>query len=238
MKVFIEDPRTGETLKRCSKCRQHKKLSEYQKHAGEKFGVESSCKDCTHKRTRVYKSKADRFWRTYYSKTIKIGQCLEWIGPVTKDDFPRCQWERKHTSVRRIVWLLSHGDVPDGLFVSVTCDNRRCVKQSHLELLTPEECYVKRCNSSSDLMASARNPARIYPERLARGDQHPHRLHPERVARGQRVAGAKLTEDIVRQIRMLYAEGSITLDRLAKQFGVTKSTTSRIVLRKTWAHVQ
>jgi hypothetical protein len=65
----------------------------------------------------------------------------------------------------------------------------------------------------------------LYPERLVRGEQH-HMTY--------------LTEDQVRQIRMLY----VRCDRffggaaLARKFGTTKLVVSRIVRGICWKHVK
>jgi hypothetical protein len=48
---------------------------------------------------------------------------------------------------------------------------------------------------------------------------------------------AKLTEDIVREIRLLYATGNFTQKELALKFGVSQTTLSAIVRRETWKHV-
>ena len=48
---------------------------------------------------------------------------------------------------------------------------------------------------------------------------------------------ASVTNDQVREIRWLYAEGGITHQQLAERFSVSRATVSRIVRRNTWQHV-
>lgn len=56
-------------------------------------------------------------------------------------------------------------------------------------------------------------------------------------ARGERAPGAKLTEDIVSEIRELYATGEWTMTALGTRFGVSHRSISSIVRRQTWKHV-
>lgn len=62
------------------------------------------------------------------------------------------------------------------------------------------------------------------------------KLNPEKF-RGEQVAGAKLTEKEVLQIRSLYAQGGTSLSKLAAQFGVSKGVIQHIVAYRTWRHV-
>lgn len=88
---------------------------------------------------------------------------------------------------------------------------------------------------------------RRMPERIPRGADHwtqrtPERIPPgralpaEKQVRGERVAFAKLTEEIVRRIREAHAHGA-TQARLACTYGVTKENVGYIVRRVTWKHV-
>jgi hypothetical protein len=72
---------------------------------------------------------------------------------------------------------------------------------------------------------------------LTTGDRNGARKHPDRIPRGERNGHAKLTADVVRAIRAMYADKSKSQQELAKMFGVHQSLVSYIVSKQRWKHV-
>jgi len=87
------------------------------------------------------------------------------------------------------------------------CDNPPCVNVEHLRLGTQGEN-----------MADARAKGRAKPPPPQPGEAHP---------------AAKLTEDLVREIRSSTEMGTV----LAVRYGVSRSQISAIRKHKTWKHV-
>jgi HNH endonuclease len=90
-------------------------------------------------------------------------------------------------------------------------------------------CVLHRCD----------NPACVRPDHLflgTREDNMRDRQKKGRQARGARAGRAKLTTELVLQIRGLRAAGAEAKD-LATRFGVDASTISAICLRRSWRHV-
>ena len=55
--------------------------------------------------------------------------------------------------------------------------------------------------------------------------------------KGQSNGNSKLTDTLVKEIRLLYNSGSYTTVQLGKKYGVTRSTISYIVNNKTYTHL-
>lgn len=146
-RIFIEDFRTGETLKRCSKCFQYKKFTEYHKCSKPGCGIVPRCKACC--KQQKYKDDVDRFWKYYHSHTKKVGDCVEWTARYGTRDRPILRtWRGKDcVQTRRVVYGLSSGELPDEMFVITICGNTRCVRQSHLKAITSQEMEAIRCNA-------------------------------------------------------------------------------------------
>lgn len=60
---------------------------------------------------------------------------------------------------------------------------------------------------------------------------------PKNPPRGESHPNAKVTEDLVREIRVRYAAGGITLRELAERYGLGKGCIGGVVYRRTWKHV-
>lgn len=84
------------------------------------------------------------------------------------------------------------------------------------------------------------NPPCCNPQHLragTRADNTRDRLERGRGTRGRRVPTAKLTDDVVRQVREIYAAGGCFQRDLAVTFGVNQQQISRIVRGVHWKHV-
>lgn len=188
------------------------------------------------------------------SKVDRTGVCHLWTAAKHKSGYGVIGLNGKQVLAHRLAFEIEHGQgSAEGHCVLHRCDVRACCNPAHLWLGT-------HADNTADMFAKGRNkhltgaqhPARLHPERLARGDrngsrthpeklprgeQHPARLHPENVARGEVHYRAKLNETQVREIRALYANGEITMRALAKAFDTNSPTISKIITRRTWKHV-
>ncbi len=203
--------------KRCSKCGKYKLFSEFRKDRDAARGITSACKACLV--DRKHKSYEDRFWKHFRSKVEQVGDCLEWQGMYSNRK-PICTWKKhRNTSLRRVVYRLALGDVPENMVVITTCNNTRCVRQAHMKLVT-KEAFMAKLNNSA-----------------ATGDRNGSRTRPDRQVRGERHGAAKLTAASVREIKKLRQLG-LSEPAIAKQLGVSRGAINNIFRGQTWKHVQ
>lgn len=151
----------------------------------------------------------DRFW----SKVRKTDTCWEWQAGICGSGYGGFSVKTKdgnknrHTHV--VSWILTNGDVPAGMCVLHTCDNRKCVNPDHLFL-------GSRLNNVQDMDKKGRRKTKA--------------------SNGSTNGFSKLNEESVRLIRERFQRGELQ-SALAKEFNVTQVCISQITLRKTWRHV-
>lgn len=220
--LFLEEEeRKAQPTKRCPKCKEVRALSDFGVRRASRDGLSYICKGCNKARyKRKHKNSEDRFWKFYHSHTNHVGGCVEWKARYY-EGCPICFFKgRDSAMVRRVVYTLAVGILPDDARVLPNCGNKRCVRQSHLKLFNANEYQIFIHNNYS-----------------AMGDKNGTHTKPNRIARGERQGSSKLTEQNVIFIRETYQRKEYTQLELAHMFAVSISAISKIILRKAWAHV-
>jgi DNA-binding XRE family transcriptional regulator len=172
------------------------------------------------------RSSPDDFW-----KHVAIGgpdDCWPWTAATDEHGYGRVRYQGRETHAHTRAWILTNGD-PGELGVLHHCDNPPCCNLAHLFLGT-------QAANMRDMAAKGRHP-RNESGYLPAGDDHHARRTPEVMARGERNGSARLTADQVIEIRRLRAEEHISLEGLARRFGVAKGTIGFITTGKTWRHL-
>lgn len=130
-------------------------------------------------------------------------QCWNWTASTSSDGYGRIGWKHSLLAAHRVSYQLHFGPFSDENKVLHTCDNPPCVNPDHLWLGTDKDNAQDR-------------------QRKGRGIQH----------RGEKHANHKITDAQVCEIRKRYADGSISLYRLAREYGVSAQQIWYIVHNK------
>lgn len=162
-------------------------------------------------------SSVKRFW----DKFERGLGCWNWLGTKDEDGYGVLT-NRPYGMLKahRLSHELLVEPITGGLWVLHSCDNPSCVRPSHLHLGTAKDNGREKAERG----------------RGATGAKNGSKTHPESVLRGCANGRAKLTDEIVKDIRRLAAQTSCK--KLAAMFGVGSSTIHSVVSRQTWKHIQ
>lgn len=140
------------------------------------------------------------------------------IIPENKNDcwIYQCGKTHKYGSIKsggikilahRFSYELYKGEIPNGMLVCHICDMPKCVNPAHLFIGTPND-------NVQDMIQKGR----------------------ERYRKGSECTNAKLTEQIVKDIKNKLAQG-IKSKQLEKEYNLRQSQISRIKTGNRWKHV-
>lgn len=157
----------------------------------------------------VYKRKSvsERFLSRVNKHGVKVSymktRCWEFTGSLDGGGYGRFGIKYESWKAHRISWVFANRKrVPKGMFICHKCDNRACVRPSHLFLGTQKEN-----------IQDAIKKGRFIPPVMLSGEDHP---------------AAKLSNEDVKRIREFRAQG-YTQQLIAEEYDVSQMQISNII---------
>jgi hypothetical protein len=138
----------------------------------------------------------------YFSSHCKIDDvtgCWIWTGFMNYSGYGMATVHQKAMRAHRYSWIIHKGDIPKGMCVLHKCDNRGCVNPSHLWI-------GSHADNMRDMCRKGRQNFQLRPE-----DQ------------------LSLTIQQIAEIRKTYVPRKMSQERLAKKFGVSRSTICNVL---------
>jgi hypothetical protein len=75
--------------------------------------------------------------RNFWAKVQKGKTCWLWLGsPKGVNRYGQFAINRKIYSAHRVSYMMHFGEIPEGMCILHTCNNKRCVNPSHIRLGT------------------------------------------------------------------------------------------------------
>jgi hypothetical protein len=153
---------------------------------------------------------SDRVQFLEKAATIGSDECVVWPFTLDRYGYGRITHMGMRTA-HRAMFAMVYGNVPVGHEVMHSCDNRACINPKHLSSGT-------HAQNMRDMAARGRATGGIW-KVDNRGERHPK---------------ARLTENIVSEIRVSYAKKKISQRELAERYNVSRQAISDITRNVTW----
>lgn len=85
---------------------------------------------------------AEKFWM-FVDKSNGPNACWPWRRPLKPNGYGQFKLEGLNWGSHRLAWVLTNGEVPDGLVIDHLCRNRGCCNPAHMEPVTNAENVLR-----------------------------------------------------------------------------------------------
>lgn len=182
----------------------------------------------------------DRFWDKVNKDgpipehVPHLGPCWIWTKGLRRGGYGQFHSPSGHHGAHQFAWEIENGPIPEGLCVLHKCDVRACVRNDgengHLFVGTKKQ-------NTQDMISKRRYGAITRPDRVARGERNGSVRYPG-IRAGEKNGRAKLTWDMVTEIRERHDRNEASQSAMAREYNVSASLINQIVLRQIWTEAQ
>lgn len=113
-----------------------------------------------------YEQKKERLRKSYEEKVIKTEGCWDWKGKIHPTGYILITFNKKKILAHRASWWLHIGEIPEGIHVLHTCDNRKCTNPEHLFLGTEKDNAVDRQKKNRGQKGITHNKCKLTEENV------------------------------------------------------------------------
>lgn len=172
-----------------------------------------SCKSYIVLKTRTKNSELteeknlDRIRKYYEKYVIKQEGCWDWKGIIEHTGYAKLGI-RPPIKAHRASWLIHKGEIPKGLIVCHTCDNRKCTNPDHLWIGNHKENIQDKIKKGR-----ANTP------------------------KGMQLKVSKLNDEQVKEVK-IHLKNGLTCSEIGRKYGFSRKIISRIKNGETWKHIE
>jgi hypothetical protein len=81
----------------------------------------------------------ERFW----NKVDKTDYCWNWTASLNENGYGLFRFNGKTSKAHRVSYIITFGEIADGLVIDHLCKNKKCVNPEHLDPVSQGENVVR-----------------------------------------------------------------------------------------------
>ena len=151
-----------------------------------------------------------RFWDKV--NILTSDECWNWLAADRGNGYGAFKFRDTIWGAHRVAWTFTNGEIPKGLLVCHSCDNRGCCNPNHLFLGTYKDNVADMINKGRGSIPQPNNKGELHSQNI-------------------------LTNEDVLEIRRRYFSGNTTYRKLGKEFNVDHSQIGHIIKGRAWTHI-